>query len=443
MNKTMKWSRGISIKLQLYIALMVIIMFSQLVAYIAYTFDPGALVVYQPDFWKRGIVGLLVSLVITTLIFLLPSKAVEVLVDILGRIRYWLMVPTIVVLVLLLTPIVSARYGSRRWLFGFQVSDIAKFVSLIFVSYSLATIWAKWREDGFSPYRLAAVETILSVVAIGIFLFSFILPAAVGLKVAFTTLLIYVFIVAVIEMKITGKEFGWLAILYLAMYVTILLEPDISTSSLFAIWFLFMLMLWYGKRGINISVVTLIGIFVSALQLRWVPLKVTIPHWFIHAVERLLVWRDPFVDPNGISYHMVKNYLAVFKGGLWGSYPISMSYVPPVPWSDSILPFLAVTLGTIFEILLVFLFIGWGLFFLISGLRMRDVRGLFVTGFALWFLLQLTFNMLSTYDIFPPTGISIPFLSWGRTGLIIFTLMNSIAAVFIAEDLEKALGGRQ
>ncbi len=440
MNKTLKWSRGISIKLQLYIAMMVIIMFSQLVAYIAYTFDPGALVVYQPDFWKRGILGLLVSLVITTLVFLLPYKVIRTLINFLGKIRYWIMIPTIIVLGILFTPLVPARYGSRRWLFGFQVSDIAKFVALIFVSYSLATIWAKWREEGFSPYKLAAVETILSIVAISIFLFSFFWPAELGLKLAFTTLIIYVVIVAIIEMKISGREFGWLSVFYLLMYIAILLEPDISTSSLFAIWFLFMLMLWYGKRGINISVVTLIGILVSALQLRWVPLEGTIPHWFSHAVERLLVWRDPFVDPNGISYHMVKNYLAVFKGGLWGSYPISMSYVPPVPWSDSILPFLAVTLGTIFEILLVFLFIGWGLFFLISGLRMRDVRGLFVTGFALWFLLQLTFNMLSTYDIFPPTGISIPFLSWGRTGLIIFTLMNSVAAVFIAEDLEKSLG---
>jgi len=177
------------------------------------------------------------------------------------------------------------------------------------------------------------------------------------------------------------------------------------------------------------------GIIILAILLRDVDVQRVLPNIFYHAIDRLMVWRDPFVDPNGISYHVVKNYLAVYKGGLWGVYPVNMAYIPPVPWSDAILPFTAITMGILFEFFLVFLWVGWGLFFLISGLRMRSKEGMFVSGFALWFILQTIFNMLSTYDVFPPTGISVPFLSWGRTGLIIFTMMNSLAAVLVAEHL--------
>ncbi|NOZ92723.1 hypothetical protein GM182_03715 [bacterium 3DAC] len=435
MTKLGKESQDIPIKLQLFVALLVMIMFSQLIAYIAYTLDPGALVIYQPHFWLRGLYGLLASIATATFIFLISPKLLDKFFrSILNPIKYILMIVTIGLLMFLLTPVAPSIYGAKRWLFGFQISDIAKLIVLIFISFVIEEIWADWYKQKHNPELVPVSEKIFSVITLGIFVGSLFLSNVLGLALAFTTLLIYVVTVVYVETRITGKNFFIMAILFGLTYVLILLEPDISTSSLFALWFLFMLMLWYGRRGRHIASVVLVGIFISAYHLRSVPLEGTIPHQFAHAISRLLVWKDPFIDPNGISYHVVKNFLAVFKGGLWGSYPANMNYIPPVPWSDAILPFTAVTLGMVFELLLVGLWLSWGMFFLISGLRMKSYKGLFVSGFALWFLLQMVFNMLSTYDVFPPTGISVPFLSWGRTGLIIFTIMNSIAAVFVAED---------
>ena len=427
-------NKGIPIKLQLFVALLVMIMFSQLIAYIAYTLDPGALVIYQPHFWLRGLYGLLASILTATVIFIVPTHVLKDFFQIVVRpAKTLLMLITIAMLAILLTPLAPSIYGAKRWLFGFQISDIAKLVVLIFVSFAIEEIWGICEEEK-KCVDVPISEKIFSLITVGIFIVSLFLRSVMGLALAFTTLLIYVGIVIYIETLITGKKFLYMTLLFGLTYVLILLEPDISTSSLFALWFLFMLVLWYGQRGLHVSAVVLTGIFISAYHLRKVPLEGTIPHQFAHAIGRLLVWKNPFIDPNGISYHIVKNYLAVFKGGLWGSYPANINYIPPVPWSDAILPFTALTLGMVFEMLLVGLWISWGMFFLISGLRMKSHQGLFVSGFALWFLLQLTFNMLSTYDVLPPTGVSIPFLSWGRTGLIIFTIMNSIAAVFVADS---------
>ncbi len=428
--RKIEWA--VSIKVQLYIAMLVLVMFSQLIAYIAYTLDPGALILYKPNFWLQGIYGLFLSGIVASVVFLLPYGVWLYIFYFFKKFRYTLAILTIVALGFLLTPWASARYGAKRWLFGFQVSDIAKFSALILVVFVLDEIWKNWKLKGLSPAHMPISEFILTLATLLILVFSMFVNAVLGSAIILTTLIVYVVVIVVIESRISGTNFFYMALLYGIMYLLILFEPDISTSSLFAMWFLAMLMLWYGRRGMLISLTIMIGIVLLAITLRHVPLETTIPPAFSHAIDRLVVWRSPFIDPNGISYHIVKNYLAVFKGGLWGSYPINIAYIPPVPWSDAILPFTAVSMGILFEFLLVILWFLWGIFFLVSGLRMRGIEGMFVSGFSLWFLLQVIFNMLSTYDIFPPTGISIPFLSWGRTGLIIFTTLNSISAVLVS-----------
>ena len=425
----------VNIKIQLYVALVVMLMSAQLIAYISYTLDPGALVVYQGNFWIRGLYGLVFSLIIATIIFVVPVKIINYILVVLGRYKNFLLLVTIATLAFLLTPYAPSRYGARRWLWGIQISDIAKFVVLILVVFSLNDIWNNWKKQNIHFGYIPVSELILSVITIIVYISSFFLDKVLAVSLVLTTMIIYVSAIIYIETLLSGKEFFNMSILFALVFILILFEPDISTSSLFALWFLFMLMIWYGKRGLIISVVVTLGIFVMANLIKHTPLETTLPTWFSHAIYRLQVWSDPFVDPNGISYHMVKNFLAVFKGGLLGNYPVNMLYIPPVPWSDAILPFIAAYMGVIFEVLLIALWISWGLFFLISGIRIKGLNGMYVTGFALWFLLQLMFNMLSTYDIFPPTGMSVPYLSWGRTGLVIFTIMNSISAVFVSENI--------
>ncbi len=140
--------------------------------------------------------------------------------------------------------------------------------------------------------------------------------------------------------------------------------------------------------------------------------------------DRLILFLDPTRDPLGGGYHLLQSKIAIGSGGLLGTGLLkgkltSLQFIPE-QHTDFIFSALGEELGFVGCILVLFLF-----FILIAQLikiaktARSDFESLIVIGIASTFLFQIIINIFMTIGLGPVTGIPLPFMSYGRTSLII------------------------
>lgn len=141
-----------------------------------------------------------------------------------------------------------------------------------------------------------------------------------------------------------------------------------------------------------------------------------------YALERLVSWRDPFVDPLGEGYQVIQSMYAIASGGLTGQ-GLGQSkqkflYLPE-PQNDFIFAIACEELGFVGAVLIILLFIAFVWRGFSIALRAKDRFGLLVAaGITIQFGLQALLNMMVVTKTIPNTGISLPFFSYGGTALI-------------------------
>tara|TARA_B100001029_G_scaffold151149_1_gene133513 strand:- start:89 stop:703 length:615 start_codon:yes stop_codon:yes gene_type:complete len=140
--------------------------------------------------------------------------------------------------------------------------------------------------------------------------------------------------------------------------------------------------------------------------------------------DRLILFLDPGRDPLGGGYHLLQSQIAIGSGGWFGSGLLkgkltNLQFIPE-QHNDFIFSALGEELGFLGCILVVFLF-----FILISQLinisknARTDFESLIVIGIASTFLFQIIINLFMTIGLGPVTGIPLPFMSYGRTSLLV------------------------
>ena len=155
--------------------------------------------------------------------------------------------------------------------------------------------------------------------------------------------------------------------------------------------------------------------------------------------DRLVLFLDPNRDPLGGGYHLLQSKIAIGSGGLLGSGLFrgkltNLQFIPE-QHTDFIFSALGEELGVLGSILVLFLF-----FFLIKKLiniatsARSDFESLIVIGIAATFLFQIIINIFMTIGLGPVTGIPLPFMSYGRTSLVI----NFISIGFALSILKRS-----
>ena len=152
--------------------------------------------------------------------------------------------------------------------------------------------------------------------------------------------------------------------------------------------------------------------------------------------DRLVLFLDPNRDPLGGGYHLIQSQIAIGSGGLFGTGLLqgkltNLQFIPE-QHTDFIFSALGEELGFVGCIVVLFLF-----FFLIKKLintatiARTDFESLIVIGIASTFLFQIIINLFMTIGLGPVTGIPLPFMSYGRTALLInFILIGFALSVF-------------
>lgn len=139
--------------------------------------------------------------------------------------------------------------------------------------------------------------------------------------------------------------------------------------------------------------------------------------------DRIEAWLDPMKDPSGTSYQTVQSLYAIGSGGLFGvglgESRQKYSYIPEAH-NDFIFSIIAEELGFVGCVIVLLLFA----IFAFRGARIammaKDKFGSMIAiGITSLIAIQAILNIAVVTNSIPNTGISLPFLSYGGSSLLI------------------------
>lgn len=142
-----------------------------------------------------------------------------------------------------------------------------------------------------------------------------------------------------------------------------------------------------------------------------------------YMASRIAIWQDPWSDPQNLGFQTIQSLYAIGSGGLTGlglGKSRQKFLFLPEPENDYVFSITCEELGFIGAALVVILFALLILRGYWIALHARDRFGtLLVVGVTTQIAVQVFLNIAVITNLIPPTGISLPFFSYGGTALLI------------------------
>lgn len=203
----------------------------------------------------------------------------------------------------------------------------------------------------------------------------------------------------------------------------ILLQPDLGTSLLLGgLWIGLLFLTGVKKRFLAI----IFGMLGIGFLIGW---------FFLFAPyqkERLATFLDPSKDPLGAGYNVAQSIIAIGAGGLTGrglgfGSQSQLRFLPEAQ-TDFIFSVIGEELGFIAVIIVCVLY-ALLLFRLLTIAKNSsdDFAAFTALGITLIFFLHVMVNIGAAAGLLPVTGVTLPFLSYGGSSLIINFLLIGIA----------------
>ena len=295
--------------------------------------------------------------------------------------------------------------GAQRWLslgiFSFQPSEVAKLSTILTLALVLDRKIISKVNDLVFPFVIVIIPWLL-----------------IFFQPDLGTSLVLIFLTFVM-LYWSQMPIEWLLILVLCIATAILY----FVSPYFLIfWIPFIGYLAY-RSSQNKIVFSSFAMFMHLLVAKLTPIlwKYGLKNY---QKDRLILFLDPGRDPLGGGYHLLQSKIAIGSGGFWGSGLLrgKLTYLQFIPeqHTDFIFSALGEELGFFGCILILFLFfiLIWQLIKIAKNAR-TNFESLIVIGIASTFLFQIIINLFMTIGLGPVTGIPLPFMSYGRTSLLI------------------------
>jgi len=149
--------------------------------------------------------------------------------------------------------------------------------------------------------------------------------------------------------------------------------------------------------------------------------------------DRLTLFLNPSIDPLGGGYHIIQSIIGIGSGGFSGTgllqgHLTGLQFIPE-QHTDFIFSALGEELGFVGCFLAVLGFAAWGWRLLkIATAAKTDFESFLVIGILAMVMFQVVVNVFMTTGLGPVTGIPLPFMSYGRSAL----LMNCLGIGLVA-----------
>ncbi len=203
----------------------------------------------------------------------------------------------------------------------------------------------------------------------------------------------------------------------------ILLQPDLgSTLVLGGIWFGLLLAAGIPKKYI----ITFISIALFVASCAWLFL------FQDYQKERVLTFLHPERDPLGSGYNVNQSLIAIGSGQLFGRGlgfgSQSQLHFLPEAQTDFIIAVIGEELGFVglCVVLLLFYLLLWRLLWLSQRVK-DDFSSYTLIGIACLFFIQLSVNIGGATGLLPVTGVTLPFVSYGGSSILINYALIGIA----------------
>ena len=262
-------------------------------------------------------------------------------------------------------------------------------------------------------------------------------------------------------------------------WIFVFIQPDLGTSLVFgAIWLV--MLFWAGMPGTWL--VLLLSPLVSAIVagvwpwglLGWMPLMAWLawtslpwkrtavavvlaveglfalitPYLWMHGLkdyqrERLVLFLDPSQDPLGGGYHLMQSQIGIGSGGWFGTgllqgHLTKLRFIPE-QHTDFIFSAMGEETGFIGSVLVVVAYVVLLHRLLqIAGKASSDFESLVVIGIAAMLMFQVVVNICMTIGLGPVTGIPLPWMSYGRSAM----LVNFVCLGLCASVARRGISGR-
>ncbi len=142
-----------------------------------------------------------------------------------------------------------------------------------------------------------------------------------------------------------------------------------------------------------------------------------------YRIKRLTSFMDPWADPLNTGYHIIQSLYAIGPGGLMGlglGRSRQKFFYLPEPQTDFIFSILAEELGFIGGSLVICLFVLLIWRGMHTAITAPDLFGTFLaTGITAMIAIQVIINIGVVTGSFPVTGITLPFISYGGSSLVL------------------------
>ncbi len=198
----------------------------------------------------------------------------------------------------------------------------------------------------------------------------------------------------------------------LLVFGLIMLQPDFGTGVILVMSIVGLLFI----SGVNMKFFIVLGIFgvIGATGLILVA-----PYRF----ERILSFIDPWLDPLGSGFQAIQSLFAIGPGGLLGlglGNSIQKQFYLPEPQTDFIFAIISEELGFLGILIVSSLF----LLIIYRGIKISlTSKDLFSKYLSFGIIFQLSFqtllNLMVVVGLIPITGVTLPFLSYGGSSLLV------------------------
>lgn len=229
------------------------------------------------------------------------------------------------------------------------------------------------------------------------------------------------------RLALSPRIIGPILLMWGLSIIILIWQRDLGTAGLFFIVFLALLYVASGSRLILVS-----GIVLSLAA-------IVVGYIFFSVVElRVDIWLNPWPEANDRAYQIVQSLMAFAAGGIFGQ-GIGQGAPGYVPVAHSDFVFAAIAeewglLGIVTIITCLAILISRGLRTAIHQ-PPYSFEALLATGLSMLIATQSFLIMAGVLKLIPLTGVTLPFLSYGGSSLVVsFVLMGLLIRLSARRD---------
>ena len=220
---------------------------------------------------------------------------------------------------------------------------------------------------------------------------------------------------------------GIIPILFLLFLIfgLIMLQPDFGTGMIIVVSIISMLYIAgvNMKFFIGLGLIGIVGI---------IALIVVAPY----RMDRITSFLNPWADPLGTGFQIIQSLYAIGPGGLFGMGFLNSRqkhFYLPEPQTDFIFSIISEEFGIMGAILVSLLFISILYCGIKISLECKDSFGKYLSfGIIFQMIIQAIMNLSVVIGLIPVTGVTLPFLSYGGSSLLV-----SMASIGIIMNISK------